>query len=152
MGSGFGSYPRTPAGALRLALFAALGVIFEILVVEEKLLTCSKDKFRAAINTLEYLIREFHGRLPRSREPAEIGHDLECAGPVSLSSYVVQQLGPGPRLKKLAAIVRFPRNTQIETISIVTRRCAVQKLVTNIALRPLLFLKVGRESNEALQT
>jgi hypothetical protein len=46
-------------------LFAALGVILEILVVEEKLLACGKDEVRAAINALEYFIREFHGRLPR---------------------------------------------------------------------------------------
>jgi hypothetical protein len=99
MRSCFRSYPGTPIGTLCLALFAALWVVFEILVVKEQLLARSKDKFGAAINTLEYLIREFHGRLPRSREPAEIGHDLKCAGPVSLSSYVVQQLGPGPHLR-----------------------------------------------------
>jgi hypothetical protein len=74
MRSRFRPYPRTPAGALRLALFAALGVIFEILVVEKKLFTRSEDEFRAAINTPEYFIREFHGRLPRRRELAEIGH------------------------------------------------------------------------------
>ena len=99
MGSCFGSHPGTSIGALRLALLAALGVVFEILIVEEELLACGEDEFGAAVNTLEYLVREFHGRLPRSREPAEIGHDLRCAGPVSLSSYVVQQLGPGPRLR-----------------------------------------------------
>jgi hypothetical protein len=95
VGAGFRSYPGTAIGALRLALLAALGVILEIFVVEKKLLTRGEDEIRSAINTLQNLIREFHGRLPRRRELAEIGHDLGCAGPVSLSSYVVQHKGPG---------------------------------------------------------
>ena len=44
MGPGLGPYAGTPAGALRLALFAALGVVFEILVVKEQLLTGGKDE------------------------------------------------------------------------------------------------------------
>jgi hypothetical protein len=74
MRSGFGPYPGPPVGALRLALLAALGVVLEVFVVEEQLLTCGKDKFRTAVNTLENLIRKFHGRLPRRGELAEIGH------------------------------------------------------------------------------
>src|SRR5438309_63025 len=46
MRPGFRPYPGTPVGALRLALLAALGVIFEVFVVEEQLLTCGEDEFR----------------------------------------------------------------------------------------------------------
>jgi hypothetical protein len=68
VGPGLGPYPWTAVGAFSLALFAALGIVFEILIVEEKLLARRKYEFGAAINTLQYLIREFHGRLPRSRD------------------------------------------------------------------------------------
>jgi hypothetical protein len=44
--------------------------------VKEELLARGEDEFRAAINTLKHLIREFHGRLPQNRALAEIGHDL----------------------------------------------------------------------------
>ena len=74
MRASLGPDARTPAGALGLALFAALGVILEILVVEKELFARSEDEFGAAINTLENLIREFHGRLPRRRDLLEIGH------------------------------------------------------------------------------
>jgi len=74
MRPGFRPYPGTPVGALRLALLAALGVIFEVFVVEEQLLTCGEDEFRTAVNTLENFIRKFHGRLPRRRELTENGH------------------------------------------------------------------------------
>ena len=80
--SGFGADTRATTGALGLALLAALGVVFKILVVEKQLLARGEDEIRAAINAFQYLIREFHGRLPRSREPAETAIDLRCAGPV----------------------------------------------------------------------
>jgi hypothetical protein len=72
--SRLGPYAGTPVRALGLALFAPLRIVLEILVVEEKLFASGKDKFRTAVNALENLIREFHGRLPRRRELAEIGH------------------------------------------------------------------------------
>jgi len=74
VGSGFGTDAGTAVGALGLALFAALGIVLEIFIVEEELLTRGEDEFRAAIDAFQYLIREFHGRLPRRRELAEIGH------------------------------------------------------------------------------
>jgi hypothetical protein len=55
-------------GALGLALLAALGVVLELFVVEEKLLAGGENEFSAAIDTLEYAIRKFHGRLPERRE------------------------------------------------------------------------------------
>jgi hypothetical protein len=54
----------TAANALRLALLAALGVIRKLLVVEENLLACREDKLGSAVDTLQYAIGEFHGRLP----------------------------------------------------------------------------------------
>ena len=65
---GFRANPRAAAGAFRLALLAALGVVDELLVVEEELLTCGEHKFCTAIDALEVSICEFHGRLPARRE------------------------------------------------------------------------------------
>jgi len=42
--------------------------------MKEELFARSEDEVGAAINTLENLIREFHGRLPRRRDLLEIGH------------------------------------------------------------------------------
>jgi hypothetical protein len=55
-GPGLRTHPGAPAGALRLALLAALGVVFELFVVEEKLLACGKHDLRAAIDARQYPI------------------------------------------------------------------------------------------------
>jgi hypothetical protein len=62
--AGFRAHLLATANPFRLALFAALGVIFELFVVEEDLLARGKDKIRAAVNARKYPIGEFHGRLP----------------------------------------------------------------------------------------
>jgi len=41
-----------------------LGVVLELLVVEEDLLACCEHKLRAAVDALQGSICEFHGRLP----------------------------------------------------------------------------------------
>jgi len=41
-----------------------LGVVLELLVVEEELLACCENKLGAAVNALQDSIGEFHGRLP----------------------------------------------------------------------------------------
>jgi hypothetical protein len=116
MGPGLGPYAGTPVGALGLALFAALGIVLEILVVEEKLLTSGKDEFRTAVDTLEDLIRKFHGRLPRRGNLPKSAIDLGCAGPDSPSSYVVHQQGPGPRSIR-AAELGFQRKEDRDDIA-----------------------------------
>ena len=62
-----------PACALGFALFTTLGVVFELLVVKEELLACREYEIGAAVNTLQYSILEFHGRLP-NRELHRSGH------------------------------------------------------------------------------
>ena len=120
-GSCFGSHPGATIGTFGLALFAALRVVLEILVVEEELLARGEDKIGAAINALKYLIREFHGRLPQTGNLLKSAMTSGCAGPVSLSLYVVGQRGPGPhkpwRLSSPPCIGR-PRRC-----CTVTRRC-----------------------------
>jgi hypothetical protein len=54
----------TAAQTLRLALFAAFGVVLELFVVEENLFAGRKNELGAAVNALQYTIGEFHGRLP----------------------------------------------------------------------------------------
>jgi len=54
---------RSPR-ALRLALFAVLRIVLELLVVEKDLLACCKYELCAAVYTLQCSIGEFHGRLP----------------------------------------------------------------------------------------
>jgi hypothetical protein len=40
------------------------GVVLELLIVEEELFACCKNKLSAAVNALQDSIGEFHGRLP----------------------------------------------------------------------------------------
>ena len=63
-GAGLRAHLLAAADPLRLALFAALGVVFELFIVEEDLLARGKNELRAAVNALQYSIGEFHGRLP----------------------------------------------------------------------------------------
>jgi hypothetical protein len=53
---------------LRLALLAMLGIVFELLVVKEKLLARSKYELGATVIALQNSVRKFHGRLPKRRE------------------------------------------------------------------------------------
>ncbi|HTC94916.1 MAG TPA: hypothetical protein VK699_15850 [Terriglobales bacterium] len=48
--------------ALVLAVFAALGFIFEVFVVKEKLFSSGKDEISPAVNAFESLVLEFHER------------------------------------------------------------------------------------------
>jgi hypothetical protein len=52
---------------LRLALFAVLGIVLELLVVKEELLARGEDKLRPAVNALQISICIFHGRFPGNR-------------------------------------------------------------------------------------
>jgi hypothetical protein len=61
--------------------------------VKEELFPRSKDEFGTAINALQNLICEFHGRLPRSRELSKSAMTSESAGP-SPRTYVDLK-GPG---------------------------------------------------------
>jgi len=76
-----------------------LGIVGELFVVEKYLFARSKDELSAAINALQDSIGELHDRLPREREiNPEIGHEpTKRAAPVSLSSYLLPQQGPGPQ-------------------------------------------------------
>ncbi len=62
--AGFRTHFLASTNPLCLALLATLGVVLELLVVEEDLLARCKDKLGAAVNTSKYAIGEFHGRLP----------------------------------------------------------------------------------------
>lgn len=63
-----GANPGAAIGALGLALLTVLGVVGELLIVEEQLLSGGEYKLSAATDTLQYSIREFHGRFPQDRE------------------------------------------------------------------------------------
>jgi len=70
MGSGLGAnaLATSAARAFCFAGFASLRIVFELLVVKEKLLASSKNEFLAAIDTLQYTICELHGRHPQNRD------------------------------------------------------------------------------------
>jgi hypothetical protein len=57
--------PRT---RLALHTVAVLGVVLELFIVEEQLLTRSKNKLGAAIAALQDSVYKFHGRLPQRKE------------------------------------------------------------------------------------
>jgi hypothetical protein len=59
--------PSITADAFGLALFAALRVVFELLIVKEELLACREDETGATVYTFQYAILEFHGRFPTGR-------------------------------------------------------------------------------------
>jgi hypothetical protein len=86
------------AGALRLALLAVFGVVFELFIVEKELLAGSKNELGAAVDTFQDSIGEFHGRLasqgiaPKSAT-AQLG---TCRSRFPVLFLVAQQ-GPGPR-------------------------------------------------------
>jgi hypothetical protein len=78
-----------------------LGVVLELLIVEEKLLACCENKLGAAVNALEDSIGEFHGRLPsQGLPPKSAMAQQKIAGRGSLMSFVVHYKGPGPHLKQ----------------------------------------------------
>jgi hypothetical protein len=56
------------AGTLGLALLAVLGVVFELLIVEEDLFARREHKFGATVVAFQHSIGEFHDRLPRNRD------------------------------------------------------------------------------------
>ena len=65
-GLAFGKTAATRALAFALTRLAALGLVFEIFIVEEVLLSRGKDKFRSAIYALEGSILKLrHGQYPR---------------------------------------------------------------------------------------
>jgi hypothetical protein len=56
-------------GPLGLAGFATFGFVGELLIVEEQLFARRKYEVRSAVDTLQYLILEFHGEvLPSARD------------------------------------------------------------------------------------
>lgn len=80
-GSGFGLSRRLPGSrrtqnsdAFCLAGFTAFGFVFELLIVKKQLFACGENKISAAVDTLEYLVLEFHpltpfpGCIPRAWE------------------------------------------------------------------------------------
>jgi hypothetical protein len=56
---GFSANPQR-ARALRLACFAALGIVLELLILEKELFTCGEDEFPPAINALQNPVNKFH--------------------------------------------------------------------------------------------
>ena len=66
-GSGFCAHAIAGSShALNFALFATLWIVFELLIVKEKLLTGGKDKVITAIRTFQYLVDEVHYASPRA--------------------------------------------------------------------------------------
>jgi len=67
-GARLGAHPGAGLGALRLARFAALGIVRELFVVEEELLAGGEDKLGVAIDALQNPVGKIHVRLPQRRE------------------------------------------------------------------------------------
>ncbi len=65
LGARFSADARASICTLSLALLAALGIVFKLFIVKEKLLTGGEDKLVTAIYALKDSILKFHGRLPR---------------------------------------------------------------------------------------
>lgn len=63
----FGAHLGATSHPLGFALLAAFGIVFEILIVEEKLFARREDEFGATIHAFQHSVGKFHGRLPWSR-------------------------------------------------------------------------------------
>ena len=57
-------------GPLTFTILATLGLVLELFVVEEELLTRGEYEICAAINALQHLVLELHERMPLSTHPA----------------------------------------------------------------------------------
>lgn len=66
---GFRPRPGAPANAFGLAALAALGIVFKLLIVEEKLFARCENKLRSTIRAFECSIYEFHTLLPLAGIP-----------------------------------------------------------------------------------
>jgi hypothetical protein len=67
--------------ALRLACFTTFGFVLELLVVKEQLFACGKNKVRAAVDALQYLVLEVHPSPhspDASRSFSEVGNFRTC--------------------------------------------------------------------------
>jgi hypothetical protein len=76
IGPGLWAHPGAPTDTLGLALLTMLGIVFELFVVEEKLLACSKYEFCTAIATFQNSVRKLHGRLPKEGKPLKSAMSL----------------------------------------------------------------------------
>jgi hypothetical protein len=90
--------PLCAARALRLALLAVFGVVFELFIVKKKLLAGRKNELGAAIDARQDSIGEFHGRLAsQGITPKSVtARSRTCRSRFPVFFQVVQQ-GPGPR-------------------------------------------------------
>ena len=60
-GTSFCPYPSPGTGcALDLALLASLGIVLELFVMEEELLSRGKDEIISAVHALQYFVDELH--------------------------------------------------------------------------------------------
>jgi hypothetical protein len=117
-----------------------LGVIRKLFVVEKQLLAGREHKLGAAIDALQYSVGKLHGRLPKEGNYAEIGHDFErLAVPVSLSSCVYPQQGPGPQQVSGKSFV-CPAIREDLNNTITLRECRAMKQKTARNRPPRAFL------------
>jgi hypothetical protein len=85
------------SGALRLALLAVFGVVFELFVVKEELLAGRENELGAAIYTFQDSIGEFHGQLAsQGITPTSVSARSRAAGLGSLFTFLWLHKGPGP--------------------------------------------------------
>jgi len=78
-----------------------LGVVLELLIVEEELLACCEHKLGAAVNAFQHSIGEFHGRLPSQGLPPKSAMALQETCRSRFPEFVRRALqGPGPHLKQ----------------------------------------------------
>jgi hypothetical protein len=83
-------------GALRLALLAVLGIIFELFIGKKELLSGSEDKLRPAIDALECSVGIFHGHFPEAGKYARSAMIAKNApAPYPCLRTAIHNKGPG---------------------------------------------------------
>jgi hypothetical protein len=105
-----GTYPLASSGAPRLALLAVFGIVLELLIVKKDLLACCKHELRAAVDTYERAIVEFHGRLPpQGRAPKSAMFSSSSPVPVPcIRSSCLTRARTAPRILRCRTLPGLP--------------------------------------------
>jgi hypothetical protein len=109
--------------SLPFTVLAALGFVFELLVVEEQLLTGGEDEVRTTVDALQLLVLEFHARGTPIPVPAPHGERngerirlTTCAGDFSAPSMLFPGFGPPCEVFRMDAANKMPTKQQNEVV------------------------------------
>jgi hypothetical protein len=113
--------PHARTGAcspLRLALFTALGIVLELLIVKEKLFSGCENEITSAIYAIQHLVDELHPRVPRAAPRNTKEATAPRRSPTGRTAWcrslpLLSVEGPWPR-RRVAALKRFANREETQ--------------------------------------